>query len=156
MALRNIRIEGDPILNKVSKPVMEMNDKLKVLIKDMLETMYHANGVELAAVQVGILKRVIVIDISEEGNEPKVFINPEIMDKSGSQTGEEGCLSVPGKSGIVTRAKHVKVKAFDENMHVFELEGDDLMARALQHEIDHLDGIMYTTKVEGEINVAGD
>lgn len=151
MALRNIRIEGDPILGKISKPVLEMNDKTKVLIGDMLETMYHANGVGLAAVQVGVLKRVVVIDVSEDGDSPIILINPEIVDKSGSQTGDEGCLSVPGKSGVVTRANHVKVKAFNEKMELFELEGDELLARAIQHEVDHLDGILYTSKVEGNL-----
>ena len=156
MALRNIRTEGDPILGKISKPILEMNDKTKVLIKDMLETMYHANGVGLAAVQVGVLKRIVVIDISEEGDAPIILINPEIVDKSGSQTGDEGCLSVAGKSGVVTRANHVKVKAFNENMELFELEGDELLARAIQHEVDHLDGILYTSKVEGPIKNSED
>jgi peptide deformylase len=156
MALRNIRKEGDPILAKISKPVWEMTDKTKVLIEDMLETMYAANGVGLAAVQVGVLKRIVVIDVSDAGNDPIILINPEIIDKSGSQTGDEGCLSVPGKSGVVTRAAHVKVKAFNEKMEVFEIEGDDLLARAFQHEVDHLDGILYTSKVEGEIKTADD
>jgi len=156
MALRNIRTEGDPILGKISKPVWEMSDKIKTLIGDMLETMYHANGVGLAAVQVGVLKRIVVIDVSEEGDAPIILINPEIIDKSGEQTGDEGCLSVPGKSGVVTRSQHVKVKAFDENMTVFEIEGDDLLARAFQHEIDHLDGILYTSKVEGELKTSDD
>ena len=156
MALRNIRTEGDPILGKISKPVLEMNDKTKVLIGDMLETMYHANGVGLAAVQVGVLKRVVVIDVSEDGDSPIILINPEIVDKSGSQTGDEGCLSVPGKSGVVTRANHVKVKAFNEKMELFELEGDELLARAIQHEVDHLDGILYTSNVEGPIKTAED
>ena len=156
MALRNIRTEGDPILAKISKPILEMNDKTKTLIEDMLETMYHANGVGLAAVQVGVLKRVVVIDVSEDGDDPIVLINPEIIDKEGTQTGEEGCLSVPGKSGTVTRANHVKVKAFNKNMELFELEGDELLARAIQHEVDHLDGILYTSKVEGEIRTSSD
>ena len=151
MALRNIRTEGDPILGKISKPILEMNDKTKILIGDMLETMYHANGVGLAAVQVGVLKRLVVIDVSEEGDSPIILINPEIIDKSGSQTGDEGCLSVPGKSGVVTRANHVKVKAFNEKMELFEIEGDELLARAIQHEVDHLDGILYTSKVEGNL-----
>ncbi|MBO4509906.1 MAG: peptide deformylase [Lachnospiraceae bacterium] len=152
MALRNIRTEGDPILGKISKPILEMSDKTKQLIGDMLETMYHANGVGLAAVQVGVLKRIVVIDVSEEGNSPIILINPEIIDKSGSQTGDEGCLSVPGKSGKVTRAMKVKVKAFNEKMELFELEGEELLARAIQHEVDHLDGILYTSKVEGNLN----
>ena len=156
MALRNIRTEGDPILAKISKPILEMNDKTKTLIEDMLETMYHANGVGLAAVQVGVLKRLVVIDVSEDGDDPIILINPEIIDKEGTQTGEEGCLSVPGKSGTVTRANHVKVKAFNKNMELFELEGDELLARAIQHEVDHLDGILYTSKVEGEIRTSSD
>ena len=151
MALRNIRTEGDPILGKISKPILEMSDKTKNLIGDMLETMYHANGVGLAAVQVGVLKRIVVIDVSEDGNAPIILINPEIIDKSGSQTGDEGCLSVPGKSGQVTRAMKVKVKAFNEKMELFELEGEELLARAIQHEVDHLDGILYTSKVEGNL-----
>ncbi len=151
MALRNIRTEGDPILGKISKPILEMSDKTKQLIGDMLETMYHANGVGLAAVQVGVLKRIVVIDVSEDGNAPIILINPEIVDKSGSQTGDEGCLSVPGKSGQVTRAMKVKVKAFNEKMELFELEGEELLARAIQHEVDHLDGILYTSKVEGNL-----
>ncbi|MCQ2495106.1 MAG: peptide deformylase [Lachnospiraceae bacterium] len=153
MALRNIRVEGDSILGKISKPITEMNEKTLTLIEDMLDTMYEANGVGLAAPQVGILKRLVVIDVSEEGDEPIILINPEIIDKDGSQTGEEGCLSVPGKSGVVTRANYVKVRAFDENMDVFELEGNGLLARAIQHELDHLDGVLYTTKVEGELTV---
>ena len=156
MALRNIRTDGDPILGKISKPILEMNDKTRQLIDDMLETMYHANGVGLAAVQVGILKRLVVIDVSENGDSPIILINPEIIDKSGSQTGDEGCLSVPGKSGKVTRAMKVKVKAFNEKMEVFELEGEELLARAIQHEVDHLDGILYTSKVEGELNISED
>ena len=156
MALRNIRTEGDPILGKISKPVMEMSEKTKQLIGDMLETMYHANGVGLAAVQVGILKRIVVIDVSDEGNSPIILINPEIIDKSGSQTGDEGCLSVPGKSGQVTRAMKVKVKAFNEKMELFELEGEELLARAIQHEVDHLDGILYTSKVEGSLKTSED
>ena len=151
MALRNIRTEGDPILGKISKPILDMSDKTKQLIGDMLETMYHANGVGLAAVQVGVLKRIVVIDVSEDGNAPIILINPEIIDKSGSQTGDEGCLSVPGKSGQVTRAMKVKVKAFNEKMELFELEGEELLARAIQHEVDHLDGILYTSKVEGNL-----
>jgi peptide deformylase len=133
-----------------------MSDKTKQLIGDMLETMYHANGVGLAAVQVGVLKRIVVIDVSEDGNAPIILINPEIIDKSGSQTGDEGCLSVPGKSGQVTRAMKVKVKAFNEKMELFELEGEELLARAIQHEVDHLDGILYTSKVEGDIRTSSD
>lgn len=151
MALRNIREEGDPILTKVCKEVTEINDRTRDLIDDMIDTMYEANGVGLAAPQVGILKRIVVIDVSEEGDEPIVFINPVILEMSGSQTGSEGCLSVPGKSGVVTRANYVKVKAYDENMEEFEIEGEELFARAVQHELDHLEGILYTSKVEGEL-----
>ena len=151
MAIRNIRVEGDPILYKKSKEVSEMTARNRELIEDMLDTMYDANGVGLAAPQVGVLKRIVVIDVSEDGSEPIVFINPEIIEKDGSQTGAEGCLSVPGKSGTVTRANHVKVKALDIDMQPFELEGTELLARAIQHELDHLEGVLYTSKVEGEL-----
>lgn len=151
MALRNIRIEGDPVLYKISKEVKEMTPRNLELIEDMLETMYDANGVGLAAPQVGILKRIVVVDVSQDGDDPIVLINPEVLEESGSQTGTEGCLSVPGKNGIVTRANHVKVRAYDEEMNQFEIEGDELLARALLHEIDHLNGIIYTSKVEGQL-----
>ena len=140
MAIRNLRYEGDPILRKTSKEVKEITPKIVELIDDMLETMYEAGGVGLAAPQVGILKRIVVIDIGEG---PIVLVNPEIVEESGEQTGEEGCLSVPGKSGIVTRPNHVKVKAFNEDMEPIELEGEELLARAFCHEIDHLDGHLY-------------
>ena len=122
MAIRNIRELGEPCLRKVCKPVKEMNSRTKILIEDMFDTMYEANGVGLAAPQVGILKRIVVVDCGdEEGNSvPYVFINPEIIDRDGIQAGYEGCLSVPGKSGMVTRANNVKVKALDENMEEFE------------------------------------
>lgn len=151
MAIRNIRIMGDRVLNKKSRPVEEMTPKLRVLIQDMFDTMYEATGVGLAAPQVGILKRIVVIDVEEEGGEPYVFVNPEILETSGSQTGDEACLSVPGKAGTVTRPDHVKVKAFDENMEPFVLEADDLLARAICHECEHLDGILYVEHVEGEL-----
>ena len=151
MAIRNIRVEGDPILNKKSREVTEMTARNRELIEDMLDTMYEANGVGLAAPQVGVLKRIVVIDVTEEGDSPIVLINPEIIEKDGTQTGAEGCLSVPGKSGTVTRANHVKVKALNEDMQPFELEGTELLARAIQHELDHLDGVLYTSKVEGEL-----
>ena len=151
MAIRNIRIMGDRVLNKKSRPVEVMTPKLRVLIQDMFDTMYEATGVGLAAPQVGILKRIVVIDVEEEGGEPYVFVNPEILETSGSQTGDEACLSVPGKAGIVTRPDHVKVKAFDENMEPFVLEADDLLARAICHECEHLDGILYVEHVEGEL-----
>ncbi len=151
MALRNIRKIGDPVLEKISKPVKEVNERTIELINDMLETMYEAEGVGLAAPQVGILKRIVVIDVSPEQDDPIVLINPEIIATEGTQTGGEGCLSVPGKVGQVTRANYAKVRAFDENMEEFEIEGTELLARAFQHEIDHLDGILYTTKVEGDL-----
>ncbi|MBP3593300.1 MAG: peptide deformylase [Lachnospiraceae bacterium] len=152
MAIRNIRTYGDSCLTKECKPVKEMNRKLEVLIEDMLDTMYDANGVGLAAPQVGILKQVVVIDISADGDSPIVLINPEIIEMDGEQTGEEGCLSVPGKSGVVTRPNYVKVKALDENMEEVIYEGTELLARAFCHEIDHLHGIVYVSKAEGGIH----
>lgn len=149
MALRNIRIQGDPILTKVCKEVKEINARTKELIDDMVDTMYEANGVGLAAPQVGILKRIVVIDTT--GEDLHVLINPTILETSGEQTGSEGCLSLPGKSGTVTRPNYVKVQAYDENMQPYELEGTELLARAICHEVDHLDGHMYTEKVEGEL-----
>ena len=152
MATRKIRTLGDPVLEKISKPVSETNEKIKELIYDMLDTMYIANGVGLAAPQVGVLKRIVVIDVSPEGDEPIVLINPEIIAASGSQTGDEGCLSVPGKAGCVTRPNEVTVRALDLQMKEIELTGTELLARALCHEIDHLNGIVYVGKVEGELH----
>lgn len=149
MALRKIRTEGDPVLTKVSRPVTEMTPKLRTLIFDMSDTMYEEMGVGLAAPQVGILKRVVTIDV---GDGPMVLINPEILETSGEQTGDEGCLSVPGMAGQVTRPNYVKVKALDENMEEVVYEGTELLARAFCHEIDHLDGKMYTELVEGELH----
>lgn len=149
MALRTIREMGDEVLTKKCREIKEITPRIKELIGDMLETMYEANGVGLAAPQVGILKRLVVIDVGEG---PIVLINPVILETEGSQTGEEGCLSLPGKSGVVTRPNYVKVRAFDENMKEFEAEGTELLARAFCHEIDHLDGHMYVEKVEGEIH----
>ncbi len=146
MALRNIREIGDPILNQRAKEVREMTPNLRALIEDMVETMRHANGVGLAAPQVGVLKRLVVIEC-EEG-ELHVLINPEIVERDGEQTGYEGCLSVPGKTGIVTRPNHVKVKALNENMEPVTVEGEELLARALCHERDHLDGHLYTEMAE--------
>ncbi len=146
MALRNIREIGDPILNQRAKEVREMTPNLRALIEDMVETMHHANGVGLAAPQVGVLKRLVVIEC-EEG-ELHVLINPEIIARDGEQTGYEGCLSVPGKTGIVTRPNHVKVKALNENMEPVTVEGEELLARALCHELDHLDGHLYTEMAE--------
>ena len=152
MAIRNIRTYGDSCLTKECKPVKEMNHKLQVLIEDMLDTMYEANGVGLAAPQIGILKQVVVIDISPEGDSPIVLINPEIVETDGSQTGEEGCLSVPGKSGVVTRPNYVKVKALNEDIEEVIYEGTELLARAFCHEIDHLHGVVYVSKAEGGIH----
>ena len=149
MALRNIREFGDPVLNKVCLPIKEMTDRNKELISDMFETMYDANGVGLAAPQVGVLKRVFVIDTT--GEDPLVFINPEITEASGTQTGYEGCLSLPGKTGTVTRPEKVKAKALDIDMKPFEIEAEGLLARAICHEFDHLEGHLYTEKLEGEL-----
>ena len=148
MALRNIRILGDEILKKQAKEVTEMTPKIEELIDDMFETMYDANGCGLAAPQVGIRKRIVVIDC---GDQPLVLINPEILETSGEQTGQEGCLSVPGKVGSVTRPNYAKVKALDENMDEIIVEGTELLARCLCHEIDHLNGIMYVDKAEGPL-----
>ena len=148
MALRNIRVEGDPILRKRCREVEAVDDRLSILISDMIETMYDADGVGLAAPQVGILKRVVVIDVGEG---PVIMINPEILETSGSQTGQEGCLSVPGKFGIVTRPMYVKAKAYDLDMNEIIVEGEELMARAICHEIAHLDGDLYIDHVEGEL-----
>ena len=149
MALRNIRIMGDKVLEKVCRPVDAVTPRIRELAGDMLETMYDAYGVGLAAPQVGILKRIVVIDV--DGEHPHILINPEILETSGEQTGDEGCLSLPGKSGTVTRPNYVKVRAFDLDMNQFELEGEGLLARAICHECDHLDGILYTSHVEGEL-----
>ncbi len=148
MAIRTIREIGDPVLTKVCKEVTEMTPRLQMLAEDMLETMYDAEGVGLAAPQVGILKRMVVIDA---GDGPHVLINPRIVETSGEQTGNEGCLSVPGKTGIVTRPDYVKVVALDENMQPYELEGTQLMARAICHELEHLDGKLYVDRVEGKL-----
>ena len=151
MALRNIRYMGDEVLTKKCKEVKEITPKLLQLIDDMIDTMYEANGVGLAAPQVGILKRLVVIDVNMEEPEPIVLINPEILETSGEQTGYEGCLSVPGKTGTVTRPNYVKVKAYDAEMKEFILEGTELLARAICHECEHLDGILYVEHVEGEL-----
>ena len=145
MAIRQVREIGDDILTKQCKEVTKMTLRTKILIGDMLETMYDKNGVGLAAPQVGVLKKIVVIDVGEG---PIVLINPEIIETSGEQTGEEGCLSVPGKWGYVTRPDHVKVRALDKEMNPVELEGEGLLARAFCHEIDHLSGQLYVDKTE--------
>lgn len=149
MALRTIRVQGDSVLTKKSRTVDKMTPRIGELITDMLDTMYDAMGVGLAAPQVGILKRIVVIDVGEG---PIVLINPEILETSGEQTGDEGCLSIPGMAGQVTRPNYVKVKALDVNMDEQIYEGEGLLARAFCHEIDHLDGKMYTELVEGELH----
>ena len=149
MALRTIRIQGDPVLEKKCREITEMTPKIKELIDDMLETMYDAMGVGLAAPQVGILKRLVVIDIGEG---PIVMINPVIIETAGEQTGDEGCLSLPGKAGSVTRPNYVKARFLGEDMEEYEIEGEELLARAICHELDHLDGHMYTEKVEGPLH----
>ena len=149
MAIRTIREMGDDVLTKVCKEVPKMTLRTRILIEDMLDTMYQAAGVGLAAPQVGILKRIVVIDVGEG---PIVMINPEILETSGEQTGEEGCLSVPGKAGVVTRPNYVKARALNENMEEYISEGEELLARAICHELDHLDGHLYVEKVEGELH----
>lgn len=153
MAVRNIRILGDEILTKKCKEVKEINDRTKELIDDMLETMYQSNGVGLAAPQVGILKRIVVIDV---GQGPIVMVNPTIVETSGSQTGGEGCLSYPGRFGNVTRPNYAKAVAYDQNMNKYTIEGTELLARAICHECDHLDGKMFVDLVEGDLYSADD
>ncbi len=150
MALRTIRLQGDPILEKVCRPVKEMTPRLEELAHDMVETMYEANGVGLAAPQVGVLRRMVVIDVGD-GNGPYYMINPRITEKDGEQVGQEGCLSVPNKVGVVRRPNHVIAEAYDLDMNLYTIEGEGLLARAICHELDHLDGIVYTTLVEGEL-----
>ncbi len=149
MAIRNVRTLGDEVLGKKAREVKEMTPRLRQRIDDMFETMYEYQGVGLAAPQVGILRQIVVIDTEEDS--PIVMVNPRILEQSGSQSGNEGCLSVPGKAGVVTRPNYVKAEAYDENMERFEIEATDLLARAICHEVDHLDGIMYVDKVEGDL-----
>lgn len=149
MAIRNIREMGEEVLSKKCKLVTEMTPRTKELIEDMLDTMYESNGVGLAAPQVGVLKRIVVIDVT--GEDPYILINPRIVESSGEQTGMEACLSVPGKTGQVTRPNYVKAVALDVNMREFEVEGTELLARAICHELDHLEGHLYVEKVEGPL-----
>ncbi len=149
MATRKVREMGDPVLGKRCKEVTEITPRLQELIDDMFETLYEENGVGLAAPQVGILKRIVVIDTT--GEDPLLLINPKILETSGEQDGYEGCLSVPGKSGKVTRPNYVKALAYDENMEPFEIEGTELLARAICHEVDHLEGHLYVEKVHGPL-----
>ena len=148
MALRKIRVYGDEILTKKCREVREMTPRLKELVEDMLETMYQAEGVGLAAPQVGVLKRIVVIDVGEG---PITLVNPKIVEQDGEQEGSEGCLSVPGKAGLVVRPNHVIVEGYDADMNPVTVEGEELLARALCHELDHLDGIVYTSLVKGEL-----
>ncbi len=150
MAIRKIRVEGDEVLRKKSKEVKEVTQKTLELIEDMFDTMYESYGVGLAAPQIGILKRIVVIDVT--GEDPMVLINPEIIERSGEQTGEEGCLSLPGKSAIVTRPNHVVCKAFDANMEPITIEAEGLLARAVCHEVDHLEGILYRDIADGPVH----
>lgn len=150
MAIRTIRTIGDEVLGKVCKEVTKVNDHTLELIEDMFDTMYEANGVGLAAPQVGVLKRIVVIDVT--GEDPILLINPKILETDGEQTGGEGCLSVPGKSGQVTRPNYVKCQAQNEKLETFIIEGEELLARAICHELDHLDGHLYVEKVEGELS----
>ena len=145
MAVRNIRQLGDSILAKKCREIKVITPRLRELINDMKDTMYDANGVGLAAPQVGVLKCVVVIDV---GDGPIVLINPRMLESNGEQTGEEGCLSVPGKYGIVTRPMYVKIEAWDENMERIVVEGEELLARAICHEMEHLEGHTYVEKVE--------
>ena len=154
MAIRNVREMGEEVLKKTCKEVKEITPRTRELIDDMLDTMYEACGVGLAAPQVGILKRIVVIDVT--GEDPDVLVNPKILEQSGEQTGYEACLSVPGKTGVVTRPNYVKVVAYDENMEQYELEATELLARAVCHELDHLNGHLYVEKVEGPLMNAED
>ena len=148
MASRKLRIIGDEVLTKVCKSVKEITPRIKELVEDMFETMYDHGGVGLAAPQVGILKRIVVIDVGED---PLVLINPEILEIDGEQVGEEGCLSVPGKVGIVKRPYKIKIRAYDLDMKEQIIEGTELLSRAICHEIDHLNGKMYLEMLEGEL-----
>lgn len=151
MAIRNIRVDDDPILRKKSREVTEFNDRLFELLDDMKETMYHSGGVGLAGPQVGVLKRVVVMDVSEDRNEFIELINPVITYEEGEQTGNEGCLSLPGLYGVVTRPNIVKVKAQNRDGKWCLYKGEALKARCFCHEIDHLDGVLYKDKLdEGE------
>lgn len=144
MAIRNIVLEGDELLNKKCRPVEKFDDRLGLLIDDMIETMYNSNGVGLAAPQVGILRRVVVVDVGDGLVE---LVNPEIVCQDGEQRGEEGCLSCPGEYGTTIRPMFVKVKAKDRYGNDVEVNGRALKARAFCHEIDHLDGILFKSRV---------
>ena len=148
MAIRKIREFGDNVLRKQCKEVKEVTGRVRTLVEDMIDTMYEVNGVGLAAPQVGVMKRIVVIDV---GDGPIVFINPKILESDGEQFGTEGCLSLPGKMAYVRRPNHVKACAYDIDMNYFEIEGEELLARAICHELDHLDGVLYIDRMEGEL-----
>ena len=152
MALRNLVIEADPLLRKTSRPVEEITPRIIKLLDDMADTMYYGGrGIGIAAPQVGVLRRVFIVDVGDEHGLIE-FINPEIIEVSGSQIDNEGCLSVPGKTCEVERPSHIKVKAMDRNGNEFELEADDLLARCICHENDHLNGVLFIDKsVDGKI-----
>lgn len=155
MAIRSIRKDDDPVLRKISREVTVFDERLKALAEDMIETMYEAEGVGLAAVQVGILRRVVVVDIYDETG-PKVFVNPSFVEQSGEQCDPEGCLSLPGKSGFVTRPDHVKISYQDLEGNPQTFEADEFMARAICHELDHLDGVLFIDKIEEGLDVPTD
>ena len=144
MAIRNIRKLGEDVLRKKCRPVDNIDDRILTLLDDMADTLYESNGVGLAAPQVGVLKRIAVIDVGDGLIE---LINPQIISEQGEQDGPEGCLSVPGKFGYVKRPNKVRVRATDRNGNEFEIEGEQLLARAFCHEIDHLDGVIFVDKV---------
>lgn len=147
MALRNIVEIGDDILRKTCRPVPEVNDRIRTLIDDMIETLHHVGGVGLAAPQVGVMRRLFVVDLGpEEQDEPYVLVNPEFVAQEGEQDGDEGCLSIPGKAGSVVRPEYVKIKGLNRDGEPVEYEGTGLLARAFCHEYDHLDGVMYVDK----------
>ena len=152
MALRNLVIEGDPLLRKKSRPVDEITPRIIKLLDDMADTMYYENrGIGIAAPQVGVLRRVFVVDVGDEHGKIE-FINPEILETAGSQTDNEGCLSVPGKTCPVERAEYVKAKALDREGNEFVIEGEGLLARCILHEYDHLEGILFIDKsADGKI-----
>lgn len=151
MALRQVRTMGDPILEKRSKEVTQITDRTRELIDDMFETLYDQNGVGLSAVQVGVLKRIVVVDVSEDEDDPIVMINPVIRESDGEQEGYEGCLSVPGKTGKVKRPNHVIVDFLDEDLNPQSMEGEEVFARCICHECDHLEGKLYVERVDGPL-----
>lgn len=151
MATRKILTLGDETLRKTCKKQEKFDLRLAILLKDLADTMYRAEGVGLAAPQVGILRRVVVVDVSEDGSGLMELVNPEIVEVEGEQTGREGCLSVPGRQGVVRRPMKVRVRAFDRKGREIEVEAEGFAARAICHEVDHLDGVVYVDKMEREL-----